>query len=359
MDWSNDRQATHVLAKEHFSTAIFAPAWSYEHFPTSIPARTNFLQGVGSIAKAVDRSVWEGFALPENLCCDCRGGRPHHNGDYLNTPIVASSREYPAGSSCYLHTDFTQAFKRENGFLRSCLGSQSILPHLLPTPAPDWKSIARYSGPLLHGQLEDGVLSIRARLAGRVDSHADREAFTVTTSRLGLFKVDMHGNRDLQAIISYSSVAQRKSCTAGFYTGYQNEDAQHLEYKYHVIPLAKRSDSLDAARRDCKAIEAFRLKPRQSARLVEIGVFCEDTADSQEEREILRLTSLTIAPPYDVGIDIIIQDIRMTQRGQGPNAELRLTWSWDDGGLRSTCFEIYDCHYAIVQSLFDKKSADG
>ena len=202
--------------------------------------------------------------------------------------------------------------------------------------APDWESPPTYSGLLLYGQLEDGVLNVRARLAGRMVSHVDMDASTVTTSRLGLFKVDMDGYRDLQVIISYSGVAQRKSCTVGFYTGYQIKDAQQLEYKYHEIPLAKQSESLDAARRECKATKAFRLKSRQSARLVEIGVFCEGTSDSQEQREILRLTSLTIAPPYDVGIDIIIQDIRMTQRGKAPNAEIRLTWSWDDGGLPGT-----------------------
>ena len=343
-DWSNDRQAMRVLAKGRYSTAIFAPAWSYEHFPTSVPASTACLPGVESIAKAVDRSVWEGFALPENLCCGCRQGRPHRHGDYQNTPIVASSREYPAGSSCYLHTDFTRAFKRDGGSLRSCLGSQSIIPHLLPMSAPDWESIVGYSGRLLYGQLEDGVLSIRARLIPRVDSHADREAQVearydasrLTISRLGLFKVDMNEHRELHIIISYSGVTQTEPCTVGFYTGYQIKDAQQLEYGYHEIPQTKWSDALDASTRKCKATETVQLRPRSNARLVEIGVFCEDKYDSQEQCEILRLTSLTVQPPHDVGLDITIQDIRMTQRGEASNAEVRLAWSWDNGGLPGT-----------------------
>lgn len=344
MDWSNGRQAMGVLAKGRYSTAIFAPAWSYEHFPTSVPASTACLQGMTSIAKAVDRSVWEGFALPENLCCDCRQGRPHHDGDYQNTPIVASSREYPVGSSCYLHTDFSQAFKRDSGFLRSCLGSQSILPHLLPMSAPDWESIAGCSRRLLYGQLEDGALSIRARLALRVDSHANREAQLearhnlsgMTISRLGLFKVDMDGHRELHVTITYSSVARTESCTVGFYTGYQIRDAQQLEYGYHEIPQSKLSDALDAATRECKTTEIFQLRPRPSARLVEIGVFCKDVNDSQDQCEMLRLRSLTVQPPHDVGLDITIEDIKMTQRGEAPNAEIRLAWNWDNGGLPGT-----------------------
>ena len=73
---------------------------------------------------------------------------------------------------------------------------------------------------------------------------------------------------------------------------------------------------------------------------MEIGVFCEDRHDSQEECEVLRLLSLTVQPPYDIGgLDITIHDIRMTQRGEAPNAEMRLAWSWDNGGLLGTCFK--------------------
>lgn len=63
-----------------------------------------------SIAKAVDRSVWEGAALPDNLGCDCKKGRPHHTAYYLLNSISEHGAESPAGSQSYFDTDFSRAF---------------------------------------------------------------------------------------------------------------------------------------------------------------------------------------------------------------------------------------------------------
>ena len=64
-----------------------------------------------SEAVAVERVMWEGARLPEKLSCDCRNGRPHHRSGYSDMPITKAAREFPAGSTTFLETNFQQAFR--------------------------------------------------------------------------------------------------------------------------------------------------------------------------------------------------------------------------------------------------------
>ena len=71
---------------------------------------------------------------------------------------------------------------------------------------------------VLYGQSGDDGLSIRVRNARRVGSlevsqtweEVINDASRLTSSRLCLFKVDMAGDSNLQAIISFQCVAGRK-----------------------------------------------------------------------------------------------------------------------------------------------------
>lgn len=98
-------QALGVLADAGFSTAIFAPAWTHEHFSTSSADSP-------SIAEKVEEAVWQGLPLPDQLGCDCRKGRPHHTVEYQLNPISRHAREFPVGTSSYVETDFQVAFER-------------------------------------------------------------------------------------------------------------------------------------------------------------------------------------------------------------------------------------------------------
>ncbi len=98
-----------TLAEHGFSTAVFGPAWTHEHFSTS--PLTDAPEGdTTTIAKAVNQSMWEGFYLPEELTCDCRKARPHHTRYYRSEPIIKHAREYPAGSHSFFETNFSRAF---------------------------------------------------------------------------------------------------------------------------------------------------------------------------------------------------------------------------------------------------------
>lgn len=105
-----------TLAEHGFSTAVFGPAWTHEHFSTSPPIDAPAANSI-PIAKAVDRSMWKGFCLPDELGCDCRKGRPHHTKSYRSEPITKYAREYPAGSVLFLETNFSGALsvKAERG----------------------------------------------------------------------------------------------------------------------------------------------------------------------------------------------------------------------------------------------------
>ncbi|KAF2084673.1 glycoside hydrolase family 85 protein, partial [Saccharata proteae CBS 121410] len=104
-----------------FSTGIFAPAWTYEHFP-----------GHGA---AMERCMWEGDALSDDITCGCRSASQHPTN--TDNPITSSACWYPAGSPTFFYTNFSRAFASHDPALNEIyrtkrlhaqLGSQSILP---------------------------------------------------------------------------------------------------------------------------------------------------------------------------------------------------------------------------------------
>ena len=96
-----------MLAEHGFSAAIFAPAWTHEHFST-------LSNGEIPKAEVVEHAIWEGNNLQYELGCDCREGRPHHTLEYKSNPIVRFARESPAGSFFLLETNFERAFTQHS-----------------------------------------------------------------------------------------------------------------------------------------------------------------------------------------------------------------------------------------------------
>ena len=101
-----DEQAASILSQHGFSTALFAPAWTYEHFSTATPSSEEL-----PIAVAVDRSMWEGIMLPDELGCDCRRGKPHHTEFYRSNPIIKQIDEFPTGSNQFFETHFSKGYE--------------------------------------------------------------------------------------------------------------------------------------------------------------------------------------------------------------------------------------------------------
>lgn len=105
----NFSQAINALANLNFSTAIFAPGWTFEHFRGGTD-RSDHAQGAPQAGRLVEQTMWEGAKLSEDLQCDCTKGMQQHKLDFQNHPIVRHAQEFPAGSGTYFETDFKRAF---------------------------------------------------------------------------------------------------------------------------------------------------------------------------------------------------------------------------------------------------------
>ena len=323
-----------TLAQEGFSTAVFAPAWTYEHFATSLSGPLDVTH-VTSMAKSVDRSLWEGFRLPNDVGCGCHKGKPHHTEDYQKHPILCHAREYPAGSSSYLHTDFTRAFLSRSNGVSSCLGSQAILPHVAPVANSDRESLGEEPGmPALYSSFEEGLLCIRTTVPARLqmepgsptaDILKGAPASNAEPIRVCLAKLNMAGDGNLRAIIQLTSC--KVLGTTGFYSAYRGQDCAELEYRYHAVYPDKCSASEARWLLKSTNVIAIRLQAQATeSRLVEFGAFCRGCCVEEPWQAVLVVRSVSIESFEEVIPDFRIRDIRTAQLKSGTDAETRLTW---------------------------------
>ncbi|KAI9657088.1 MAG: hypothetical protein M1821_003254 [Bathelium mastoideum] len=107
--------AVFELARVGGAVGIFGPAMPFEHF--------------GKNANAVDRSIWEGLPLPEDLGCDCGDTVQDFHPENVAYPILRHAKQHAAGSRNFFYTNFERAFtkRQRDGAIRAQLGSQSIL----------------------------------------------------------------------------------------------------------------------------------------------------------------------------------------------------------------------------------------
>jgi hypothetical protein len=179
------------LAGLGLSAGIFAPAWSFEHFP-----------GHG---RDVERAVWEGNSLPEDLSCSCGNGKTRHQPNQLFS-INKHARLFAAGSDKFFYTDFSRAFGKHNDEQKSTsnghgmhaqLGAQSILPCRL-APTND------HQGLDFSWRLED--LPNRTQLV--IEAHHDlRTMHQDIAYRLPLYKLNMLANGSLQLRLSFRTLS--------------------------------------------------------------------------------------------------------------------------------------------------------
>ena len=119
---TNTGVAIDELSKLGLSAGIFAPAWSFEHFPGN--------------ERAVERTVWEGASITKHIECTCGDCESRH-GPNKDFAIIKSAAEWCAGSEHFFYTDFSRAFGMHaneekdifEGYSRHAqLGTQSLLP---------------------------------------------------------------------------------------------------------------------------------------------------------------------------------------------------------------------------------------
>ena len=325
-----------MLAQEGFSAAVFAPAWTYEHFPVCPFHHPNGTP-MPSMARSVERALWEGCQLPVEVCCSCHG-RPHHTRDYRKHPILHYAREFPAGSLSYLYTDFTKAFLSASNGVRSCISSQAIFPHVEPTILSDNERLDDEPPTQALGcALEAGILCVRVihkacqevELMRQEASKSDETLVPKEEpSHLCLFKLNMPGDGSLHAKAHFA--CSSISGTIGFYSAYQGPNRARLEFNYHAVlpgslPAAESRGLLDSSN-----TASIRLQGAASDyQLVEFGVFCKGYSFDIASQVVMMVKSIGIAPFVELDDNFHIVNLSLPQQKENPDAEMQLTWQWE------------------------------
>lgn len=195
---TNTGMAVAKLAEIGLAAGIFAPAWTFEHFPDH--------------GRDMEATVWDGVGLPDDVDCSCGDCDRRHRPN-KTAPVASSAKCSNAGSETFFFTDFSRAFSRHSDEeedilyggspLHSQFGSQSLLP--LRT-----ESIGMLS-PLRH-KVEDVAgrpqLVIEAR---DLPPSVVKKDLSLTDHNWGipLFKLDMPIDGSLRLRISYRDLSGR------------------------------------------------------------------------------------------------------------------------------------------------------
>jgi hypothetical protein len=301
---TNTGVAVAKLAGLGLSAGIFAPAWSFEHFP-----------GRG---RDIERTIWEGTALPTELNCSCGDCASRHrpNEDFAT---IKFAREWAAGSESFFYTDFNRAFgmhrSEENDVFdghnkHAQLGTQSILPCPL----------------LLNGRSQ--VITLSYRLEDTLShAHLVIEAkqtvptIDPTLQRwLPLYKLDMPANSSLRLEIFCGGTSlPTSSATVSFYL--KTTEGVH----FVSVPA---SDGIQPG----KITSDVRFRnPR--TRLLELGVHLQGSFVTTigETIPLLKVLEIRIMPKSASQISQLsgsIEETRFEFRGEDGNKHIRLCWSF-------------------------------
>ncbi|KAL8903622.1 MAG: hypothetical protein Q9207_003797 [Kuettlingeria erythrocarpa] len=178
---TNTGLAMSVLSASGFSTAMFAPAWVYEHFPTSA-------------------SVGVGLEDGPSIACQERAQQPR---------------------------------------FRPSLSSQDPLPNLVPGLARDWSEVN--NGPMtrvLYGELNSrpqSSLKVLTKLAGCYDEPNGQRIASVANLRL--FNFDMPADNSLAASITIREGERINHITLGFQlTFFHSVRQEHYDVTQSLLP---------------------------------------------------------------------------------------------------------------------------
>jgi hypothetical protein len=298
---TNTGIAVAKLAELGLSAGVFAPAWSFEHFP-----------GRG---KEIEQVMWEGKTLPSDIDCPCGNTASRHQP----TPALAiteHARDFPAGSESFFYTNFTRAFANQSegignvsdGHTIAQLSAQSILP--LHSPSAD-----------------------RSRLTHRLENTTQQskliiEAHNVppaVTRWLPLYKLNMPADGSLRITITCRNL-QVIVGTLGVYVKFSNHNDPQL------FPLD------DDYKGICTIEGRIGKSSHLDSRAEELGLHLDGFNGSKTIETILEVYSISIVP---IGHNQLhdkqsIDNIRIEHRGEGDNSHMRLCWNYTAGAKART-----------------------
>ena len=321
-----ESQAMRSLAGAGVSTAIFAPGWTHEHFPTE-------LNNLKSVADDVNESLWQGSLLPDRLDCDCKAD-PHHSSVYRLNTILDSATEYAAGSARYFHTDFSSAFR----VLRSNIAARNrILPSLgLQSASVSGSSqgsadagahLGLYSSYDDDEEEEEGhptAISIKRSLGVKFQRSPKPKHFSSGSSshhqlRLYRLAIDCADQLCLQLHYSLREDLRSGSCELGLYLLSLSGDGNKARQN---VPLSSRSSQ--------NAPAVFKVGARAAqTKLYEVGIYLR--GQLPEDTDLAVFHSMSILPETVLHMTkpkYAIGNLRISNVRGGPVEARKLEWEW-------------------------------
>ncbi|KAH8716939.1 glycosyl hydrolase family 85-domain-containing protein [Phaeosphaeriaceae sp. PMI808] len=303
--------AVATLAEMGLSVGVFAPAWSFEHFP-----------GRG---REIEATMWEGKALPDDIECSCGNASARHRPTQ-GFSITQYAREFPAGSDTFFHTDFSRAFGRHGEEeaqqvfaghdLHAQFGAQSILP---ATPS----SKNRHKNSRLSYKLEDTAgktnLIIEANNGLAVEHSNNR----FDGYWLPLYKLNMPADGSLQIEITCRNLLSTTDVVPSIYLRFSREDCA-TDQPPQLIPVQGSEGMCTKTTLIGELSELDRQTRCEELGFYMSGFSCEEFV------RVLELSSITIRPVgcHKEDSAFTIDSPRIEIRGRGDQQHVRLCWSY-------------------------------
>ncbi|KAH9882920.1 hypothetical protein J1614_000286 [Plenodomus biglobosus] len=299
---TNTGVAVAKLASLGLSAGIFAPAWSFEHFP-------------GHEHEA-ERAVWEGEELSSNIECAC-GDCPFRHQANAQHAVVRYAREFAVGSESFFYTDFNRAFGRHGKKEKDVFGGHNIRAQLsqqsiLPYP----KRVSNQTLTLTHF-LDDTVIGNALVIEATTISPPTNPRIQPSDPwlYLPLYKLDMPLTRKLNLRSSIHKPAFPSPIEVELYI--------RMAEKYQPIPITRASHglSIDAILGDGETTSEDTIE--------ELGVRARGIATITGPAHILWISSICITPVEvrDTLQNCNITNVYTINCGEAEIPQLRLVWT--------------------------------
>lgn len=329
---TNTGVAVKKLSDMEFSAGVFAPAWSFEHFPGDCTPN----HGPG-----MDRVMWEGCDLPDSsaITCSCGDARQRHPANREH-PITTAAFPFPASSDMFFYSDFSMPFayhsdneshKLYNGMiLHSQLAAQSVLPDPPEKALEDGKRDPLNF--LTHSvQIGTNRAFLRVTASPR-ETHnpTERAGLRIYEQFLPLFRLDMPADGTLQLSMSYSCPSHDTTT-----------EITDIYLKFtDAIQKIRLEDCKSTERKQTMTQEINASKEYEGyVRLVELGVHVRSDTALEQPIHIVDIHEIRIVPQDypDVSGNYTIDGIIIEKRGTDDTKHWRLRWEYskvrhqDDG----------------------------
>ncbi|KAH3965569.1 hypothetical protein HBI37_002250 [Parastagonospora nodorum] len=293
---TNTGAAVTKLAELGLSAGIFAPAWSFEHFP---------VQG-----RAIERTMWHGDDLPNDVDCSCGNAAVRHQ-QTQGCCITKSARCFPAGWEMFFFTDFSRSFAKHvtDGPLHAQLGAQAPLP--IPVPCVNQGSQARIAHRLAQGPQSKLV----------IEAHNCIQADVLTQyfdCYIPLYSLNMPAVGGLALEVTYRNLATDTGAVPSLSLKLINRDEPRL------LPIE-----------DNGGVHTMRAKigPQtdtdEGGGLKELG-FHLTGFGGEGTVPILEIYPISITPLQSDNVPHVhsIYEVQLQHRGEGENKHVRLCWKF-------------------------------